>query len=132
MSTLGLAVVTGASSGIGLELARCCAKAGYNLVLAANEPELEDAAKELRASGTNVEWLTVDLATREGVADLCDIIGSRSVHALLANAGHGLGHAFLDQDFEEAEHVIDTNDDRYVASSTTWAGQCVSGGKEGF
>src|SRR5205085_1697703 len=45
----------------------------------------------------------------QGVDELVFAINSRSVKALLANAGHGLGHAFLDQGFEEARHVIDTN-----------------------
>ena len=47
-TTNKLAVVTGASTGIGLELARMCAKNGFSLIIAANEPEIEDAANELR------------------------------------------------------------------------------------
>jgi len=43
------------------------------------------------------------------VDKLVDLIGERPVDALLANAGHGLGHAFLDEDWKEARHVIDTN-----------------------
>jgi len=50
-----------------------------------------------------------DLATTLGVDEVISSIKGRPVDALLANAGHGLGHAFLDQDFEEARHVIDTN-----------------------
>ena len=53
--------------------------------------------------------MLADLATVEGVAMLVETIGDRDVDALLANAGHGLGHAFLDQDFGEIRHVIDTN-----------------------
>jgi len=105
----GLAVVTGASSGIGLELARLCAGHGYNLVIAADEPEIEEAAEDLRRCGVNVETVQADLATVEGVAMVVEAIGDRHVDALLANAGHGLGHAFLDQDFDEIRHVIDTN-----------------------
>jgi short-subunit dehydrogenase len=105
----GLAVVTGASSGIGLELARLCAGHGYNLVIAADEPEIEEAAQDLRQSGVNVDTVLADLATAEGVAMVVETIGDRDVDALLANAGHGLGHAFLDQDFDEIRHVIDTN-----------------------
>jgi uncharacterized protein len=51
----------------------------------------------------------VDLATREGVNDLYATLGGRPVAALLANAGHGLGKGFLDQDFDEARHLVDTN-----------------------
>jgi short-subunit dehydrogenase len=49
-----LAIVTGASSGIGFELARCCAENGFDLVIAADEPAIHDAAKSLRASGVEV------------------------------------------------------------------------------
>jgi NAD(P)-dependent dehydrogenase (short-subunit alcohol dehydrogenase family) len=57
----------------------------------------------------SVEVVETDLATTMGVDELIADVRSRPVAALLANAGHGLGHAFLDQEFEEARHVIDTN-----------------------
>jgi uncharacterized protein len=107
-STRPLAVVTGASSGIGFELARTCAENGFDLVLAADEPQ-QAVADACRALGAAVETLTVDLATIAGVGELVALIGGRNVDALLANAGHGLGQAFLDQDFDEIQHVIDTN-----------------------
>ena len=103
-----LAVVTGASSGIGYELAKLCAQNGYDLVVAADEP-IETAAEAFRSLGASVDTLETDLATLEGVDELYDVIGGRPVDALLANAGHGLGQAFLDQDFDEIQHVIDTN-----------------------
>lgn len=104
-----LAVVTGASSGIGYELAECCARDGYDLIIAADEPEIENAALHLRAHGGTVTAVEADLATLEGVEQLVDVIGERQVEALLANAGRGLGHAFLDQDFADVQRVIDTN-----------------------
>lgn len=104
-----LALVTGASSGIGFELARCCAENGFDLVIAADEPAIHDAAKTLRGSGREVIPCEVDLATREGVDKLCDACSDRSVDALLANAGRGLGGGFLDQDFDRIEHVVGTN-----------------------
>ena len=103
-----LAVVTGASSGIGYELAKLCAQNGYDLVVAADEP-IDAAAEAFRALGASVDTLETDLATLEGVDELYDVIGGRPVDALLANAGHGLGQAFLDQEFDEIQHVIDTN-----------------------
>lgn len=107
----GLAVVTGASTGIGYELAKICAENGFDLVIAADEPAIEDAADRLRAMGVQVEAVEADLATIEGVDRLYERVAAqnRPVDALLANAGRGLGHAFLDQDFERIRHVVDTN-----------------------
>ncbi len=103
-----LAVVTGASSGIGLELAKECARHGYDLVIAADTPFI-GVMDELRALGANVEAVQVDLATEQGVDTLYETLQGRTVDALLANAGHGLGKGFLDQDFDRVRHVIDTN-----------------------
>lgn len=104
-----LAVVTGASTGIGYELAHCCAQHGFDLVIAADEPEIEQAAASLRTLGADVLSVEADLSTREGVDRLCNALEERPVDALLANAGRGLGRAFLDQDFDDVRHVIDTN-----------------------
>jgi short-subunit dehydrogenase len=103
------AIVTGASSGIGLELARCCAAAGFDLLIAADEPEIEAAAQVLRSANVQVRALQVDLSTMEGVDRLYAAAAGRPVDALLANAGRGLGHAFLDEDFTQAKLVLDTN-----------------------
>ena len=95
------AIVTGASTGIGLELARCCAQNNFDLLIAADEPQIETAAASLRGVSVAVEAVEADLSTLEGVDQLYDAskrIG-RPVDALLANAGRGLGRAFLDQDF---------------------------------
>lgn len=105
------AIVTGASTGIGRELAKVCAREAFDLLIAADEPEIERAADEIRALGATVETVQADLATTEGVDQLVEAatrIG-RPVDALLANAGIGLGHGFLDQDFVKARRVVDTN-----------------------
>ena len=104
-----LAVVTGASAGIGYELAKLCAQNGFDLVVAADQPKIVHAAQDFRMLGADAEPVETDLATIEGVDRLYDTIGDRPVAALLANAGHGLGKAFLDQDFQDVRHVIDTN-----------------------
>ncbi|MBS0659340.1 MAG: SDR family NAD(P)-dependent oxidoreductase [Verrucomicrobia bacterium] len=104
-----LAVVTGASSGIGYHLARQCVRHGFDLIIAADDPSIQQAAIELEAEGGQVEAMEADLATIDGVDRLLAQIAGRPVAALLANAGHGLGHAFLDQDFAAIRHVVDTN-----------------------
>jgi short-subunit dehydrogenase len=102
------AIVTGASSGIGLDLAREAAKRGYDLLIAADR-SLDEPAAELRTHGGTVVAVEADLATRDGVEALYSHVENRRVDALLANAGHGLGKGFLDQDFAEVQHVINTN-----------------------
>ena len=102
------AIVTGASSGIGLELAKLAAKDGYHLLVAA-DTSFTDASAELKAAGATVETLEVDLSNFEGVDRLLEAAGGRRIDLLCANAGHGLGRAFLDQDPADWRHVIDTN-----------------------
>jgi short-subunit dehydrogenase len=103
-----LAVVTGASSGIGYHLARIAAEHGYDLIVAA-DTSLAKAVADFAALGAQVESIECDLASTQGVLQLCQAIGDRKVDALMANAGHGLGGAFLDQDFAAVLHVINTN-----------------------
>ena len=105
----GLALVTGASVGIGYELAICCAKEGFDLLVVADDPRINEAAEQFRNYGVEVEAIEADLATREGVDKFYEAARGRQIDALLANAGHGLGGAFLDQDFDDIRHVIDTN-----------------------
>lgn len=109
MENRAFAIVTGASTGIGLELAKCCAEAGYDLLIVADEPEIHAAAEMIRRPGQSVESIEADLAKTEGVDRLLAATRGRPVTALLANAGRGLGRAFLDQEFVDIRQVIDTN-----------------------
>jgi short-subunit dehydrogenase len=90
------AVVTGASSGIGRELARVLAREGHGLVLAARRTAaLEVLATELaQAHGTPTRVVGVDLATPEGVEALVRACGDLEVEALVNNAGYGLAGPF--------------------------------------
>lgn len=104
-----LAIVTGASTGIGYELARFCAQDGFDLLIAADEPEINQAAEDFRKLGVRVDAIEADLATIAGVDALYAAAQGRPVDALLANAGVGLGGAFVDQAFNDVRHVVDTN-----------------------
>jgi uncharacterized protein len=108
MSQRKFAIVTGASTGIGLEIAKLAAQDGYDLLVAADTP-LVDASAALQDLGVEVRSVEADLATAAGVDQLLDATGGRQVDVLVANAGHGLGHAFLEQEPREWRHVIDTN-----------------------
>ncbi len=110
MTTRPFAVVTGASTGIGLELARLALGDGHDVLIAADEPEVETAANDLRSDNAGaVETLRADLSTKHGVDALVQKIGDRPVDALMANAGRGLGHSFLSQDWDEIKEVMDLN-----------------------
>lgn len=104
-----LAIVTGASSGIGCELARCCACNGFDLLIASDEPSIEEVANQLRALGAEVEALVVDLGSAAGVEQLVGAATGRDVSALLTHASHGLDRAFMERDFAKVRHLIDTN-----------------------
>ncbi len=108
MSQRKFAIVTGASTGIGLELAKLAAADGYDL-LAAADTSLVDASRELQTYGVEVRNVEADLSTFEGVDRLLAAAGGRPVDALFANAGHGLGGPFLQQEVADWRHVIDTN-----------------------
>ncbi|HWU94808.1 MAG TPA: SDR family NAD(P)-dependent oxidoreductase [Sphingomonas sp.] len=97
-------IITGASSGIGAELAKLASADGYELLLVADTPFVDPAA-----GIANARTLEVDLSTIEGVDRLLSEAGGRQIDLLCANAGHGLGGAFLDQGVAEWRHVLDTN-----------------------
>ena len=111
LSERPLAVVTGASSGIGLELATLLAKEGYDLIIAADRA-LDEAGSAVRDAGADVVLsLQLDLSEAKGVDKLNAAIEAlnRPIEILCANAGHGLGEAFFDEDLDEAMAVLETN-----------------------
>jgi short-subunit dehydrogenase len=109
--TKPLAVVTGASSGIGFELARVFADNGFDLLINAENGRLDAAAEQLRAAGVHVEPVQTDLSTSDGVEQLYAAIAStgRPVSAAALNAGVGQGGAFVDTDLANELKIIDLN-----------------------
>jgi uncharacterized protein len=106
-----LALVTGASSGIGFELAKQFADNGYDLVVAAEDEELADAARDLAARGAQVEPVKVDLGTTEGVDELYRhvIQAGRPLDAAALNAGIGSGGSFDETPLEQELQLVDLN-----------------------
>jgi short-subunit dehydrogenase len=107
------AVVTGASSGIGFELARQFAEHDYDLLIAAEDEAIEQAATALRRDGrTQVVAVRADLATYDGVEQLYAAIleTGRNVDALALNAGRGIGGDFTrETELADELNVIDVN-----------------------
>ncbi|WP_432947394.1 SDR family NAD(P)-dependent oxidoreductase [Kribbella sp. CA-253562] len=107
-----LALVTGASSGIGLELAKQFATHGYDLIITAEDDGIETVAPALRTAGdasVQVEATRLDLTTAEGVQSLMTVVGTRPLAAAALNAGAGLGGAFVDNDLADELRIIDLN-----------------------
>jgi short-subunit dehydrogenase len=103
------AIVTGASTGIGFELASLAAENGYDLLVVANEPLIDAAAQDFKRHGVEVRSIEADLSTFDGVDRLLASAEGRQIDLLFANAGVGTGGAFLDQDVSTWRHSIDTN-----------------------
>jgi short-subunit dehydrogenase len=106
-----LAVVTGASTGIGRALAREFVEHGFDVVVAADEPEIQRAAEQLRESGRHVVAVEVDLSTSEGVQTLFDRVREqeRPVAAAALNAGIGVNGRFDQTSLEDDLRLVDLN-----------------------
>jgi short-subunit dehydrogenase len=111
-SSRGFAVVTGASSGIGYELARQFATNGFDLLIAAQSERIQEAALSLDSLGVDVRSIQVDLASYEGNEQLYEAIRSceRPVDAIAINAGVGVSGDFTrDTDLEAELNLVMLN-----------------------
>jgi short-subunit dehydrogenase len=106
-----LALVTGASSGIGRELAKQFAENGFDLIVAAEDVELDDAVEELRGMGAVVAPVSVDLTKRADVERLVAAVrgSGRSLDAAALNAGVGHAGRFVETDLEAELGIVELN-----------------------
>ncbi len=105
-----LAVVTGASTGIGLALAKQFGLHGFDLIVAAEDEKIDSAAGQLRTTGANVQPVQADLSTYEGVEELFQQVEDRPVDALALNAGIGVSGDFTrDVPLEDELNLIELN-----------------------
>ena len=107
-----LALVTGASSGIGRELARQFADHGFDLVIAARHEDLLDVGEELQRSGVAVTPVQVDLATAAGVDELAARVRASGapLAAAALNVGTAAGGAFAGgTELADDLHLVDLN-----------------------
>lgn len=105
------ALVTGASNGIGLSLAKELARRGYDLAICSAGERLQGAAEELRASGVQVSEIQADLSTRDGVKQLWDEVTSlgRPLDVACINAGVGVGGKFAETDLDAELNMVNLN-----------------------
>jgi short-subunit dehydrogenase len=105
-----LALVTGASTGIGRALARQFAEHGFDVVVVADEPRVHDTAEELRATGRQVTAIEADLTRPDEVGRVHrEASESRRVAALALNAGIGVSGRFDQTDLEQHLRLVDLN-----------------------
>jgi short-subunit dehydrogenase len=111
LDTRPLALVTGASSGIGLELAKQFAENGFDLLINAEDSRLDAAVTALGTAGTRVHAIRADLRTPEGVEQVHSAVMAtgRPLAAAALNAGVGRGGAFLDIDIDDEVEIIALN-----------------------
>jgi len=105
------ALVTGASSGIGLSLAKELAGRGYDVAICSSGDRLDSAQAELQGLGTEIFKIQADLASRKGVEQLWSEVEAlgRKLDIVCINAGVGVGGLFAETDLEAELNSIELN-----------------------
>jgi uncharacterized protein len=105
------AVITGASSGIGLELATQLASAGFNLILIARHLEkLQEVENRLKANTTiEIKILNVDVSETEGIDQIIEATKGLKVGLLIASAGYGTSGNFIDSSLHSEINMLRVN-----------------------
>ena len=102
-----LALITGASSGMGRDMARILAKKGYDLILVARRKErLQELKKELN---TNVTIISMDLSVEDHCFQLYEKVRAKKIDLLINNAGFGLFGEFYKTEIDTELKMIDLN-----------------------
>ena len=106
-----LAVVTGASNGIGFNLAKVFAENGFDLIVNSAGDRLEGAAQELESMGVAVTAVRADLATYDGVDAFWRAVegSGRKIDAVAINAGVGVGGLFAETKLEDEINMVRLN-----------------------
>ena len=113
LHTRPLAFVTGADAGIGFDLARQCARQGYDLIVTSADPGIHSAAHALRSMGARVNPVQADLGTSEGIEAVHAAAGGRAADILVATGDYNLDQGFLSRD----DHQLRRELDRHVAGT---------------
>ena len=110
-TTKPFAVVTGASSGIGFELAKQFAQNGFDVLVTAEDNGLQSASKDIEALGANVHVVQADLAKHDGIHQLQSAIqaSGRPVDAVALNAGVGVSGKFVETDLAAELNMVNLN-----------------------
>ena len=105
------ALITGASGGIGLELAVLFAKDGHDLVLTARSEDkllrIKDKLEE--KYGVKCSVIPLDLARHGAAEELCEKLGDTRIDFLVNNAGFGTNGGFFDTDFDRSKEMLELN-----------------------
>ena len=101
------ALITGASSGIGADIARILSDKGYDLILVArNKKKMDQLAKELK---TNIEIISMDISSTYNCTELYNLVKKKNIDILINNAGFGLFGEFTNTKLDKELDMIELN-----------------------